>query len=148
MPRGSGSAAAWTFRDARNMPTVKRWLSFAGHYLLTKGMRFETNARTNCSIRNCSLIRFSLDTKPSCRALRLGHAGVAGALVRITTITHGREAEACTTTGRANSSTATVCSATLSRGWRGAGVHFTRNLPRKFGAPHTALSPVISIAWP
>ena len=74
-----------------------------------------------------------------------GWGRAAGALARITTITHGREAEACTTTGRANSSTATVCSVTLSRGWRGAGVHFTRNLPRKFGVPYAALSAVMPI---
>jgi hypothetical protein len=83
------------------MPTVNRWLSFAGHQMLTKGMRFEANQRTNCGIRNCSPVRFSLDTKPGCSALRLGRGGAAGALVRITTITHGREAEACTTIGLA-----------------------------------------------
>jgi hypothetical protein len=71
------------------MPTVNRWLSFAGHQMLTKGMRFEANQRTNCGIRNCSPVRFSLDTKPSCRALRLRREGAAGALARITTITHG-----------------------------------------------------------
>jgi hypothetical protein len=57
------------------MPTVNRWLSFAGHQMLTNVLGFQANQRTECAIRNRSPVRFAIDTKPDCGALSTKKSG-------------------------------------------------------------------------